>query len=240
MHRKRGEYGAANEIFQTISYAEEELLGQHWQTARTLLQFALSKIEEMQDNAEQIMLDSKESKAVASNRGEPEVGVEVLEETDNQEKLMPSGGGHPQCRRRIFTVGDGNLVKRHRSSDYMFGPKVGRGKEYTPPMSAKGGVESVSVEEASLFGGLLSSSSSNSTATSNYKRSSERETGDNDTLEDVRNILKKAVRFFLHANGKCEDARVCFQKLSEVSERSRRDKDARKYAEKAKLYANTA
>ena len=259
MHQKRGEYAAAKEIFQKVLDAEEELLGQHWQTARTLLQLALSQMEE-------IMLDSEESTPDASaksqlpqkvrfaterNRAEPEVGVEVSEEAENQgprpgsEKRSPRGGNHQQRQTSMFTVGNGDQAKANRSLD-IFDLTIGNGKEYTSPLSAKGGAKSPSGEEAAYLqtGGLLSSSSSSSsritTRRGKFPSHPEIKGGDNDLLDDIRHMLRKAAGYSLHANGRCEDARICFQALSKISTWSGRVEDARKYAEKAKLCAMTA
>ena len=292
-HQNGGDFHSAKKIFYEVLDAEEDFLGQHWQTSRTLFQLAMCLHEEMKESSEKKQLDLNENRANGSTTDSqlnqkdqliqeevvfpPEVGVEVQEENDEasftQEAEIVFNGDvrqhqnqqqkqqqqqQQQHQGHVFVVGDGNEVEHQRAMDCtlvcLCGTKPCSGRFKKDTLCVKNGAKprygnaeemhqerSQNVQFQRLY-----SSSSNSTVdmtSFNQENAAERiknngKIGDGG-MDEVKHLLKRAAGYALHANGRCDDARSCFLKLSEISAQIRDNEAAKKYAKKAMQCADT-
>ena len=258
--QKTGEYDSAKKIFQKVLDAEEDLLGRHWETARTLLQLGEAIFEKLKFNAEELKLNSDEN-ANSSNPktsqsvrkssdskspnppkfrlgnnafgSETEVGVEALEET------------HLTSRHRSGRMISEKVLHRNNNEIFAAGienlekdmhvkddPKLLCGKE-----SVMGDSQKVSYDRSS------SASRDITSKARTYEKSPQRLmiTGEEDgSIHYVKYLIKRAAGYFLLASGRCHDAHRCYLKLYEISEWTGRSKDAKKYLAKAEMCIKSA
>ena len=258
MHQSSGEFSSALEIFQEVIDIEEELLGQHWHTARALFQLAVTLFEKLKLKTEEQELRLSERPPDLTKRNKKahnpqkintetlfrvEMGVELHEETGMQE-FSGSDQRRAVHRNPRSSAGSENFTATNHKllagqcEAHTFPKGVAKSK-------ASNREETVVVDNRTVLYERSSSTSGKITITPSRSEKFDGTAniigkGEDTEIDDIKSFLEKAAEFSLHANGKCKDAKNCYLKLNEISQWSGRKEDAEKFLRKAKLCSYTA
>lgn len=204
--KRRREFRSAKKILYEIQDAEEDLLGQHWQTSKTLYALALCLYEEMKHSSgictAETSIDNQSSQDQFIFEDLSLHGKESASEITGSEYK-----GSEQTRNQPSTFNQQNHV-------FILGNEDD--KELANSCWKKE-CDLEKIEMASEVKEIVGGKESTKTL-----------------LMNVKNLLKKSGKYALLANGNCKDAYDCMRQLSEISRELGEEEAAKRYQAKAR------